>query len=121
MRKVKIIKSSHHVDYYGDDHNSLYPMAGDWEEVSDNEYYEMQDAVRYANNKAKNGYYFLVEYYDDLKDEVFKSASEFKEKMLKQKEREEKAREEAKKKREEKAQERKRKQLEKLKKELGED
>lgn len=100
-------------------------MADDWEEVSDKDYYEMQDAVRYANNKAKNGYYFLVEYYDDLKDEVFKSASEFKEKMLKQKEREEKAREkareEAKKKREEKAQERKRKQLEKLKKELGED
>jgi superfamily II RNA helicase len=121
MRNVKILKSTHHIDYDGYYQSALFhPVAGDWEEVSDDEYNDIQEAVRYANQKAHGFRYVLIEYSEDTNDQVFKAASDFKKQMKKEKEKEEKAREDAKRKRDEKAQERKRKQLEKLKKELGE-
>jgi hypothetical protein len=121
MRKVKVIKSEMNISYDDCYASSIfYPAAGDWEEVSDSGYKELQEAVSYANRASGNGRYFLIEYSDNINEEVFKSASDFKSKMLKQRQKEEKAKEEAKRKRDEKALERKRKQLEKLKKELEE-
>lgn len=122
MRKVKIIKASSQFDYDGYYESSLFhPVAGDWEEVSDKEYGEIRDALLYANRESNRDFhYIIVEYSEKTKDEMFASASDFKEQMKKKKEKENKAREVAKQKRDEKAQERKRKQLEKLKKELGE-
>ena len=126
-RKIKIIASAtHHLsaDYYGDYYDSvtvLYPAAGDWEEVTDKEYQEYQEAVMYANMKAREKHYVLIEYSDSITPDVFKSAKEFKEKQKRDKEREEQKKAEAKKKREESALKRKQKQLEKLKRELGEE
>lgn len=123
MKKIKILKATPKVDcddYY--DGSILHPSTGDWDEVTDSEFYDIQDMVRYANshNSNKDFKYILVEYHERILKEVFETASEFKNYMKKQKEKQEKAAAEAKRKREEKAQERKRKQLEKLKKELGE-
>lgn len=125
MRKVKIIKSTIYVDTYDDYYtrNVLYPAAGDWQEVDDAEYEEIRMAVQHANKNKKNhdGVYVLVEYSDEISTEVFTSARNFKEKILRQKAREEKKKAEAKAKREATARDRKKKQLEKLKAELGED
>lgn len=123
--KVKIIKADRYIDSYDDYYSSsiLYPAAGDWEEVTAAERDEIREAISYANgsrNRSLDGYYILVEYNEDIINEVFESARDFKEKMRREKEREEKRKAEEKRKRDEKAKERKRKQLEKLKKELGE-
>ena len=122
MRKVKILEVTPRIDYDGYYESSLFhPVAGDWEEVSDEEYREIWDALQYANQTSnRDSHYIMVEYSEETKEKMFSSASDFKEKMKKKKEKEDKAREDAKRKRDEKAQERKRKQLEKLKKELGE-
>lgn len=122
MRKVKILKATSQFDYDRYYESALFhPVAGDWEEVSDKEYNEIRDALRYANQSSSHDFhYIIVEYSEETKEEMFSSASDFKEQMKKKKEKEDKAREDAKRKRDEKAQERKRKQLEKLKKELGE-
>lgn len=122
MRKVKILKATPQIDCDGYYESSLFhPVAGDWEEVSDEEYREIRDALLYANQTSNRDFrYIIVEYSEETKEEMFSSASDFKEKMKKKKEKQDRAREDAKRKRDEKAQERKRKQLEKLKKELGE-
>lgn len=121
--KVKVIKSSANIgsDYY-DDYARLYPVSTDWEEVTLEEANEIQDAVRYANmNNKSSDYYIFLEYNEDVVDEVFKLASQFKTDLLYKKALEEKRAADAKAKRDAQAQERKRKQLEKLKKELGEE
>lgn len=125
--KVKVIKSSHYIEGYGgyEDNafNILYPVSTDWEEVIPIEREEIAEAVRYANHqRTQNGeHYVMLEYNDDIRNEVFDLASKFKEKMEKEKARDEARKEEAARKRLEKAEERKRKQFEKLKKELGEE
>jgi hypothetical protein len=123
IRKVKVIRADHVVDTYDDYYGRdvFCPVAGDWEEMTEQEIIELREALGYANRQTKDGYYFLVEYNDAMIEDIFKSAADFKEKMRKQQEREEKRKAEEKRKRDEKAQERKRKQLEKLKKELGEE
>lgn len=122
VRKVKVIRADRAIDTYDDyySRNVFYPAAGDWEEMTNKEYMELSEAVQYANSQSRDGYYFLVEYGDHIIEDVFKSASDFKEKMRKAQERDEKRKAEEKRKKEERAQERKRKQLEKLKRELGE-
>jgi len=118
--KVKIIKAHVIYDYDGYQDNTLfYPVAGDWEEVNQKEYLEIKDAIKYANMNSSDVKYLLIEYSENTKDEMFKSASDFKDKIKKREEAEQKQKEEAKQKREEKAMERKKKQLEKLKRELG--
>lgn len=122
--KVKVIKAytTSFDHYYGVD-TVLYPASLDWEEVSEDELIELRSAVNAANAMRNDlsATYILISYHENLQVEVFRLASEFKEKI---KQEEEKRKEKAlreKQKREEKALERKRKQLEKLKKELEED
>lgn len=121
--KVKIIKSMCYIDSHDDYYSAslFYPVAGDWEEVTFKEKLELEDAIRYANSTVREGRYFLVEYSDDIREEVFKGAKDFLDKMEKERKKEELRKQEYARKKEEKAQERKRKQLEKLKKELGEE
>ena len=121
--KVKIIKTSYYIYDDYEQMSAIYPMTIDWEEVTVAERNEIAEAVAYANaqNKNRDFHYVLIEYHDSCREEVFTLASQFKEKMKREKELEEQKKAEAKRKREEKALERKRKQLEKLKKELGDD
>lgn len=126
MRKVKILYSKFFADNYDGyyDTSVLFPAAGDWDEVDDKEYAELSEAVAYANcmpsTKQREGKYFLVEYSDTMREEVFRSTAEFKQKMIEAQRKDAERAAEEKRKRDEKAQERKRKQLEKLKRELGE-
>jgi hypothetical protein len=121
MRKVKVIKSKYRSYDYDNDETIFYPVSGDWEEVDDKKYAEIVEAVQYANSKVRDDWYFLVEYSETTMDEVFQSATAFKEEMRKKQEKEEKRKEAERKKRQEKALERKKKQLERLKKEFGEE
>lgn len=121
MRKVKILKVDASV-YYDDcePRQLFYPVVEDWDEVTDEEYEEIRQAVYIANYNYNREYkYLLIEYTEETMHEMFKSAKTFTEKMKKEEQKRLRAAEEAKKRREEKALERKRKQLEKLKKELG--
>lgn len=121
MRKVKIIKSTYADNYYESGTSIFYPCTEDWEEVDDNEYEEIKEAIYHANSKRTDNHWFiLIEYSEDVKLEAFKKAADFVEAQRKEKEAIEKRKADAKKKREEKALERKRKQLERLKRELEE-
>jgi hypothetical protein len=124
--KVKIMRSAQVIDTYDDYYTRsvFYPVSGDWDEVDEQERVKLFEAIAYANSQPGNrdkGQYFLVEYSDDFKEEVFADAHDFLEKQRKAQERDEKRKAEEKARRDAKAQERKRKQLEKLKRELGEE
>lgn len=123
MRKVRIIRTTTYGDYYYDNQSILFPASGDWQDVDDKEYQEICMAVQYANrtNKGSDWFYLLAEYSDKITQDVYASATAFKEEMKRQKEAEEKKKAEAKAKRKITERERKKKQLQKLKKELGEE
>jgi len=120
-RKVKVIKSDYQIDNYDDYYSQsvLYPVGGDWTEVTQKEYQEISEALHWANQKRHQ--YILVEYDDNTVDEMFKDALDFKDTIKKRKEKEQRAKEIAAEKKAKAAKERKRKQLEKLKAEFGED
>jgi len=126
--KVKIIKASasaynyNYDNYDYDDYRQVFsPASGDWEEIEHDELPAFKEAIKFANlHKTDNSYYFLVQYDEGCKEEVFATASAFRKEQEKQKERIEKKKAEDKIKKEARSKERKLKQLEKLKRELGE-
>lgn len=119
--KVKIIScESYLYDWHEyENRNVFFPITSDWEEVDENEKQEIEEAIRYANSLQSKKKYYLIEYYDGIKTEVFEKASQFKKQLNKRKQDEEKRKAEAKLKKEASALNRKKKQLEKLKRELG--
>lgn len=121
MRKVKIIKVNTIYDYDEYDSQSiLAPVTEDWEEISDEKYASLREAVNYANMQVRNSNsrFVLVEYTENSMDFIFKTAKEFLAGVEKKKRMEEERKEAEKKKKAEAALARKRKQLEKLKIEL---
>lgn len=122
--KVKILKIYNMIydDYYSINQSIMYPATLDWEEIDEEQLTEVKNAIASANAMMQNNdfTYVLISYNENMKDEVFNLASEFRRKIEREEEQRKQKALEAKKKREKKALERKRKQLEKLKEELGE-
>lgn len=124
VRKVKVIRGDRAIDTYDDYYTRsiFFPASGDWEEMNNQEYMDLQEAVRYANMQSRDGsYYFTIEYTENMIEDVFQSASDFKRKMREREKKENERKEAERRRRDEKAKERKRKQLEKLKRELGDE
>jgi hypothetical protein len=122
MKKVKIIKVYNRDCYDCGGDQVFAPATTDWEEVEDNQLWNLKQAVNLANwsDRNKDFNYVLVEYAENTIEEVEKLASDWLRKEEAKKLAQEKKRAEEKAKREAKATERKLKQLERLKKEFGE-
>lgn len=115
MVKVKIIKLSQYLtdSYYEEDINILFPMTLDWEEMTEQDYRKLVDAVNKANAKLNRYRYIVVSYSNDaeMKNEIFKLASDWQKEQDRKEAAYQKKLAEEKKKKEEKAAERRKKNL----------
>lgn len=120
--KVKIIRMRKDFCYDCGGQEFLYPVTSDWEEVSQNEYYALQQAIGRANSMIKrdDDQYVLVSYSGNESAEVSDLATKWLKKFEEDRKKEEERKAKEKERRAETALKRKQKQLEKLKKELGE-
>lgn len=118
--KCKIIQVSSYYDANGYESNAvLYPMTLDWDEVTEEEYNEIRQAVG-ISNQMSNEQYILISYDESYKNKIFQNVKDWHQAQKEYTEKEAKRKETERLKRESTALDRKRKQLEKLKSELGE-
>lgn len=121
--KVKIIKiDQSNYGFYNDDEKVfLYPNTLEWEEVSEEEYQELTQAVFQANLMVKNGRYIVISYDDSYVEDVYQKASEFIEAEKKKAQAKKEAAEKAKADREKKKKEREIKKLKALQEKYGDE
>lgn len=115
---VKVIRTSENADWETTVKTVLPGIP--WEEVDEETYHKLQNAIKYANSQRSDYNFFLYRHYpSDLWDEIFQNAEDFITKFQAAEDEKKKKAAQAKLKREATEKGRKLKQLEKLKKELG--
>ena len=119
-RKCKLMRVSGGYRYECNDDSSLHPASGDWEELTDREFYHLRDNLYKCNQKMEERI-VLVEYGEDVTNYVYASIKEFNDKVIAQEKKEKEYKKANEKTRKAASLERKKKQLAKLKKELGDD
>ena len=116
--RIKIIKQARFNTCYECD-NTASAGVTNWEEIPDEEYAKIRDAVTWANLNRKDDWtYFILVEAEDRQD-IFASAQEFHDELKRIKEQREAEAAARKAKRAESSRQRKLKQLERLQKELG--